>query len=156
MSPHQPSNMDFPSEVVKTWEEASDETYHGIHVVKLRTGVVLGNESGAFPKMKLPYLLGFGGNIGSGKQWVSWIHLTDIVRLIDFCTQNPTINGPVNATTPHPVTNEEFGRTIGKVYKRNALVPFASLPVKNSSRRIIRNLTQRSARPARSGIKSWL
>jgi uncharacterized protein (TIGR01777 family) len=124
--------MDFPSEVVKTWEEASDETYHGIRVVKLRTGVVLGNESGAFPKMKLPYLLGFGGNIGSGKQWVSWIHLTDIIRLIDFCTQNPTINGPVNATAPHPVTNEEFGRTIGKVYKRPHWFPLPAFLLKTA------------------------
>lgn len=110
--------MDFPSEVVKAWEEATEIAYQDIRVVKLRTGVVLGNQSGAFPKMKLPYLLGFGGNIGSGKQWISWIHLKDIVQLIDFCVQNPMISGPVNATAPHPVTNEEFGRTIGKVYKR--------------------------------------
>ncbi|WP_449601578.1 TIGR01777 family oxidoreductase [Paenibacillus sp. Marseille-Q9583] len=122
--------MDFPSDVVKTWEEASDEAYKNIRMIKLRTGVVLGNESGAFPKMKLPYLLGFGGNIGTGNQWVSWIHLTDIVRLIDFCIQNPEISGPVNATAPHPVTNEEFGRTIGRVYKRPHWFPLPAFLLK--------------------------
>ncbi|WP_339317057.1 TIGR01777 family oxidoreductase [Paenibacillus sp. FSL R10-2734] len=122
--------MDFPSDVVKTWEQASDEAYKNIRVIKLRTGVVLGNKSGAFPKMNLPYLLGFGGNIGTGNQWVSWIHLTDIVRLIDFCIQNPLIAGPVNATAPHPVTNEEFGRTIGKVYKRPHWFPLPAILLK--------------------------
>lgn len=124
--------MDFPSEVVKTWEEATDEAYKNIRMIKLRTGVVLGNRNGAFPKMKLPYLLGFGGNIGAGNQWVSWIHLTDIVRLIDFCIQNPTISGPVNATAPHPVTNEEFGRTIGKVYKRPHWFPLPAILLKTA------------------------
>lgn len=119
--------MDFPSEVVQTWEDASNEAYKNIRVIKLRSGVVLGNESGAFPKMKLPYLLGFGGNIGTGNQWVSWIHLKDIVRLIDFCIQNPSISGPVNATAPHPVTNEEFGRTMGKVYKRPHWFPLPAI-----------------------------
>lgn len=110
--------MDFPSEVVKTWEEAADEAYRNIRLIKLRTGVVLGNKRGAFPKMKLPYTLYCGGNIGSGRQWVSWIHYMDIVRLIDFSINNSDISGPVNATAPHPVTNEEFGKTIGKVYNR--------------------------------------
>lgn len=124
--------MDFPSEVVHTWEEASDKAYQDIRLIKLRTGVVLGNESGAFPKMKLPYLLGFGGNIGTGSQWVPWIHLTDIVRLIDYCIQNPAISGPVNATAPHPVTNEEFGRTIGKVYKRPHWFPLPAFLLKTA------------------------
>lgn len=124
--------MDFPSEVVKNWEEATDEAYKNTRMIKLRTGVVLGNRTGAFPKMKLPYLLGFGGNIGAGNQWVSWIHLTDIVRLIDFCIQNPPISGPVNATAPHPVTNEEFGRTIGKVYKRPHWFPLPAILLKTA------------------------
>lgn len=110
--------MDFPSEVVKSWETAADEAYAKVRLVKLRTGVVLGNESGAFPKMRLPYSLGFGGKIGSGQQWLSWIHLADIIRLIDFCIQTPGIEGPVNATAPNPVTNEAFGKMIGKVYHR--------------------------------------
>ncbi|ULO06465.1 TIGR01777 family protein [Paenibacillus sp. 19GGS1-52] len=122
--------MDFPSEVVKTWEAAADDAYQDIRLIKLRTGVVLGNESGAFPKIKLPYLLGFGGKIGSGQQWMSWIHFADIVALIDFCIQNPGISGPVNATAPHPVTNEEFGRTIGKVYSRPHWFPLPAFLLK--------------------------
>ncbi|MCL6601484.1 MAG: TIGR01777 family oxidoreductase [Paenibacillus sp.] len=110
--------MDFPSEVVSDWEEAADRSYKGVRLVKLRTGVVLGNKSGAFPKIKLPYLLGFGGKIGSGRQWVPWIHLLDIIALIDFCIVNHEISGPVNATAPEPAINDELGRTIGKVYHR--------------------------------------
>jgi uncharacterized protein (TIGR01777 family) len=124
--------MDFPSEVVKAWEDAADDAFAdaGIRLVKLRTGVVLGNESGAFPKMKLPYLLGFGGKIGSGKQWLSWIHLDDIVTLIDYCIQTPAMIGPVNATAPNPVTNEQFGQTIGKVYKRPHWFPLPAFALK--------------------------
>ncbi|MEK3713251.1 TIGR01777 family oxidoreductase [Paenibacillus sp. FSL R7-0333] len=124
--------IDFPSEVVKTWEEAADEAYAGIRLVKLRTGIVLGNESGAFPKMKLPYSLGFGGKIGTGKQWMSWIHLTDIVRLIEFCILQPEIEGPVNATAPQPVTNEQFGRMIGKVYHRPHWFPIPAFLLKTA------------------------
>ena len=122
--------IDFPSEVVKAWEEAADEAYPGIRLVKLRTGVVLGNESGAFPKMKLPYSLGFGGRIGSGKQWLSWVDLTDIVRLIDFCIVHPELEGPVNATAPQPVTNEQFGRMIGTVYHRPHWFPVPAFLLK--------------------------
>ncbi|CQR53626.1 TIGR01777 family oxidoreductase [Paenibacillus riograndensis] len=124
--------MDFPSGVVEAWEGAADEAYKGVRVVKLRTGVVLGNESGAFPKMKLPYMLGFGGKIGSGKQWLSWISLTDIVRLIDFCVQTPGIEGPVNATAPHPVTNEAFGKMIGRVYHRPHWFPIPAFLLKTA------------------------
>ncbi|MNB77627.1 Epimerase family protein [compost metagenome] len=122
--------MDFPSEVVHTWEAAADAAYTGTRLVKLRTGVVLGNESGAFPKMKLPYMLGFGGRIGSGKQWLSWIHLEDIARLIDFSIRNPEIAGPVNATAPNPVTNGQFGRMIGKVYHRPHWFPVPAVILK--------------------------
>lgn len=124
--------MDFPSSVVKDWEEAADHYYKDIRLVKLRTGVVLGNKSGAFPKMKLPYLLGFGGKIGSGRQWVPWIHIADMVALIDFCITNPEISGPVNATAPQPVTNNDFGRTIGKVYHRPHWLPLPSLVLKTA------------------------
>ena len=124
--------MDFPSDVVRDWEAAADSSYTGIRLVKLRTGVVLGNQSGAFPKMKLPYLLGFGGKIGSGRQWVPWIHLADIVALIDFCVTTPDISGPVNATAPEPVTNEEFGKAIGKVYHRPHWFPLPSFVLKTA------------------------
>lgn len=115
--------MDFPSEVVKEWEDAAEREYTGVRVVKLRTGVVLGNGGGAFRTMKLPYVFGVGGRIGSGRQWISWIHIDDVVSIIDFCVNTPAISGPVNATAPAPVTNDEFGRTVGKVYGRPHWLP---------------------------------
>lgn len=117
--------MDFPSEVVSKWEEAADRI-EVERVVKLRISVVLGNEGGAFPKMILPYKLGIGGKIGSGNQWMSWIHIDDIVSLIDFCIHHPEMNGPVNAASPYPVTNDQFGQTVAKVYHRPHWFPVPS------------------------------
>lgn len=122
--------MDFPSRVVETWEEAADRAYRDVRVVKVRIGVVLGNGGGAFPKMKLPYMLGFGGKIGSGRQWMSWIHLSDLVALIDFCAVNDSVSGPVNATAPHPVTNDEFGLAVGQTFHRPHWLPLPSFALK--------------------------
>lgn len=80
--------------------------------------------------MKLPYMLGVGGRVGSGKQWTSWIHIMDIVRLIDFTIHNKEISGPVNASSPNPVTNDEFGRTVGKVYHRPHWFPVPAILIK--------------------------
>lgn len=109
---------DFLSEVTEQWEAAAEEGFAGRRLVKLRTGVVLGNNGGAFPLMRLPFLLGVGGKIGTGRQWVPWIHQHDQVRLIDFCVKHPLISGPVNAVSPYPVTNQQFGSSIGRVYRR--------------------------------------
>jgi uncharacterized protein (TIGR01777 family) len=108
---------DFLSEVIRKWEQAAD-AIPAERLVKLRIGVVLDKQAGAFPLMALPYRLFGGGKIGSGKQWLSWIHLEDIVRLILFCLDNDHINGPVNASAPVPVTNDAFGRAIGKAMGR--------------------------------------
>lgn len=107
---------DFPAHVSERWEAASKEI-KGTRLSFIRISLVLGHK-GAFPLMKLPYLVGFGGKLGSGKQWTSWIHIHDMVRLIDFTVQNKSISGPVNAASPHPVTNDEFGKTVGKVFRR--------------------------------------
>jgi hypothetical protein len=132
---HSPgSAADFLANVTTSWEETalksipqSASNHHvnleitnsvGPRLVLLRTGVVLGNRGGAYPMMRLPFLLGAGGRIGTGKQWVPWIHIDDIVSLIDYCMTHPEISGPVNAVSPNPVTNEQFGRTIGRVYHR--------------------------------------
>lgn len=114
--------MDFPSEVVQQWEQAAD-CIPVDRLIKLRISVVLGNQGGALPKMLLPYKLGVGGNIGSGKQWLSWIHIDDIVELIDYCIRHEDIFGAVNAASPHAVTNEEFGRSVSKVYHRPHWLP---------------------------------
>ncbi|GAB6988220.1 TIGR01777 family oxidoreductase [Paenibacillus pini] len=120
---------DFPSSVVQKWETAADKI-SGVRLVKLRVSVVLGNDGGAFPMMRLPYKLGVGGRIGTGRQWMSWIHIDDIIRLIDFCVNTPSICGPVNASAPEPVTNDEFGRTVASVYHRPHWFPVPTFLMK--------------------------
>lgn len=126
-SPHLP--VDFLSKVVEQWEDAADQI-QGTRIVKVRVGLVLDGKEGAFPKMALPYKLGIGGPTGSGKQWLSWIHIDDMVRLIDFCIQNEAILGPVNATAPNPVTNREFGRALAKAMRRPNLFPLPAFILK--------------------------
>ncbi|NQX68201.1 TIGR01777 family protein [Paenibacillus alba] len=126
-SPHH--QVDFLSGVAQQWEQAADRI-QGTRIVKVRVGLVLDGKEGAFPKMALPYKLGVGGRIGSGKQWLSWIHIEDMVRLIDFCIQHEAIVGPVNATAPHPVTNKEFGQALGKAMHRPNLFPLPAFVMK--------------------------
>lgn len=118
-----PANVtDFLSSVVRDWEAAADGI-QGVRLVKLRIGLVLGADGGALPKMLLPYRMFVGGRIGSGRQWHSWIHIDDMVRAIKFALEEPSIDGPVNGTAMHPVTNDEFGRTVGRVLKRPHYFP---------------------------------
>jgi len=112
-----PVGEDFLQEVVRQWEAEADQI-PAPRVVKLRTGVVLGLDGGALPKMFLPYKLGAGGKVGSGQQWLSWIHVADMAELITFCIENERVQGPLNAVAPQPVTNDEFGRTLGRAAKR--------------------------------------
>ncbi|MGO4543581.1 TIGR01777 family oxidoreductase [Paenibacillus sp. 2TAB23] len=108
---------DFLSEVVQKWELAAD-SIPAKRLVKLRVGVVLDKKEGAFPLMAMPYRLFGGGKIGSGKQWLSWIHLTDMTRMLLFILDHEDINGPINGCSPDPVTNDTFGRAIGKAMGR--------------------------------------
>ncbi|MCM3699931.1 TIGR01777 family oxidoreductase [Paenibacillus macerans] len=130
-SPLAPDHADFLSEVTSAWEAAADEGFSGQRLVKLRIGVVLGNDGGAYPLMRLPYLLGAGGPIGSGRQWVPWIHLQDIVSLFDYALTHPDIRGPVNAVSPNPATNEQFGRILCRVYRRPFWLPLPSAMLKS-------------------------
>lgn len=108
---------DFLSSVVEKWEAAADRIA-AERLVKLRVGLVVGREGGAFPLMAMPYKLFGGGRVGSGKQWISWIHLEDMTRLILFCLDNDAVSGPMNASSPDPVTNDRFGRALGAAMKR--------------------------------------
>ncbi|WP_028548260.1 TIGR01777 family oxidoreductase [Paenibacillus sp. UNC451MF] len=125
----EPNVKDFLSGVVEQWEQAMDQI-QDTRLVKLRLGIVLGNDGGAFPKMMLPYKLGVGGRIGSGKQVLSWIHIEDLCRLIEFCIENEDIIEQLNATAPQPVTNDEFGRTLAKVMRTSHRFPVPAFVMK--------------------------
>ncbi|RKN84049.1 TIGR01777 family oxidoreductase [Paenibacillus ginsengarvi] len=116
------SAVDFLSGIVLEWERAAQSIRCG-RLVLLRTGVVLAGDGGALPLMALPFKLGAGGKVGSGRQWMSWIHADDIVRLIRHCIENAEVQGPVNATAPNPVTNETFGRALAQTLRRPFLIP---------------------------------
>jgi uncharacterized protein (TIGR01777 family) len=120
---------DFLSEVVEQWEKAT-ELFKDIRVVKLRTGLVLGMDGGALPSMVMPYRYGIGGRVGKGTQWVSWIHIQDVVHLIEYCICTNQLSGVVNATSPNPVTMEQFGRTIARVWNRPHFFPVPGFMLK--------------------------
>jgi uncharacterized protein len=109
----------FLADLCTAWESAAAAaTALGIRVVLLRTGIVLGRDGGALPRMLPPFRLGFGGRLGDGHQWMPWIHVDDMVRAILFLIENATLAGPVNASAPQPVTNAEFTRSLGRTIRR--------------------------------------
>ena len=126
-----PPGADFLAKVCFDWEASTVPLVQmGIRRPVLRTGVVLSTEGGAFPKMMLPFKFFAGGPIGSGKQWLPWIHLEDEVRAIQFLLNHESATGPFNLAAPTPVTNKEFGKTLGKVMERPALAPAPAFVMK--------------------------
>lgn len=122
---------DFLSKVCFDWEASTAPVAKlGMRRAVIRTGVVLSNEGGAFPKQVLPFKLFAGGPVGSGKQWYPWIHIDDEVRAIQFLIVNERASGPFNLTAPNPVTNQEFGRLIGEVLGRPAFMPAPGFAMK--------------------------
>lgn len=121
----------FASQLCQQWESVAlqAETL-GIRTCLLRTGIVLGKEGGALSKMLGPFKMGLGGRIGRGKQWMSWIHLDDLVGIILYCIDHDNIKGAINGTSPNPVTNLLFTKTLGKVLKRPTIFPMPALVVK--------------------------
>ena len=114
----------FLTDLCRRWEQQAMLAERlGSRVVCLRTGMVLGKQGGALPRMLLPFRLFMGGPIGSGDQWISWIHLDDLTRLIHWLLITPHITGGVNAVAPHPVTMREFAATVGSVLKRPSWLP---------------------------------
>ncbi len=125
-----PAGSGFLPDSVKDWEESARLAEPlGIRVVSLRFGVVLGN-GGALAKLLLPFRLGAGGRLSSGRQWMSWIHVDDAVSLILFALDNAELRGPVNATAPDPVTNDEFTRRLAHALHRPAIFPVPAFALK--------------------------
>lgn len=121
----------FPSRLCSEWEfEALKARSLGVRVCMLRTGVVLGKNAGALQKMLLPFCLGLGGNVASGKQWFSWIHIDDMVRLIIHLLEHSEIEGAVNATAPEPVTYQTFTKALAKKLSRPHLFPMPAFVLK--------------------------
>ena len=124
------SGVGFLADVSKEWEsEARRAEDAGIRTVLLRTGIVLSKDGGALGTMLLPFKLGVGGVVGSGKQWMSWITLDDHVRAIEFVIEHDSIRGAVNSASPHPVTNEEFTKVMGDVLYRPTFLPLPEFVV---------------------------
>lgn len=118
----------FLAGVVAAWEGAATPAADaGIRVVTVRTGVVLSPKGGALKKQLLPFKLGVGGRLGSGRQHLSWIALDDEVAALRHVVTTDGLSGPVNATSPHPVTNAEFTATLARVLHRPALLPVPTL-----------------------------
>src|SRR5919106_2956653 len=117
---------DYLAQVCVSWErEARKAQDYGVRVVLLRTGIVLGKNKGALAKMVKPFQFFVGGPLGSGQQWMPWIHIEDEVNLILFLAENENSRGPFNATAPNPVKMEEFCKALAKVLKRPS---WASVP----------------------------
>ncbi|PKL80279.1 MAG: TIGR01777 family protein, partial [Candidatus Melainabacteria bacterium HGW-Melainabacteria-1] len=121
----------FLSEVCRQWESAAEAVEHcGIRRVSARIGLVLSAQGGALSKMLLPFQLGLGGELGNGKQYLSWISREDTIRALLHCVQTPSLQGPVNLCAPMPVSNREFTRVLGRVLHRPALFKVPAVALK--------------------------
>lgn len=119
-----PAGNDFLAQVCMDWEkEAMRAEEYGVRVVSIRTGVVLGANGGALAQMLLPFKLGLGGRLGSGRQYMSWIHIQDMTGIMLYAMNNTDLRGPLNAVSPNPVTNREFTHALAHALHRPALLP---------------------------------
>ncbi|MCC7262863.1 MAG: TIGR01777 family oxidoreductase [Candidatus Latescibacteria bacterium] len=119
-----PPGTGFLAEVCQAWEGAADPARQaGIRTAHLRFGMVLSGEGGALARMALPFRLGLGGRLGSGRQYLGWISLADAVHAATHLLERPGLDGAFNALSPHPCTNAEFTRALGQVLHRPTLFP---------------------------------
>ncbi len=109
----------FLAHVCSSWEKAAAAIQkRGARVVHARFGMVLGSNGGALKKMLIPYRLGLGGSLGSGRQWVSWVHRDDLIRAVAHIMNDPSLEGPINVVSPCPVRQETFARTLAEILHR--------------------------------------
>ncbi|MEA9996248.1 MULTISPECIES: TIGR01777 family oxidoreductase [unclassified Pseudomonas] len=126
-----PVALDFASRLCDAWEETAQRAEAlGIRVVIVRTGLVLADGGGFLQRLLLPFKLGVGGPIGSGRQWMPWIHIQDQVALIDFLLNRTQAQGLYNACAPYPVRNREFAKTLGTVLHRPAFMPLPAFALR--------------------------
>jgi len=126
-----PAGHDFLAKVNIAWESAADPARAaGVRTVHLRFGIVLSHLGGALPRMLPPFRAGIGGRLGSGRQWMSWVSLDDVLAIVPFVLAHDALDGAVNAVAPHPVTNAEFTRTLARAVHRPAIFPVPAFALK--------------------------
>ncbi len=126
-----PAGSGFLADLCQAWEkEAESFEAHQIPLVILRLGMVLGRDGGALAKMLPLFKMGLGSRLGDGKQWMSWIHKDDVVRLIMFLMDEKSPRGAINAVSPNPVTNREFTRTLAKSVRRPSFLPVPAMALR--------------------------
>jgi uncharacterized protein (TIGR01777 family) len=131
LSEESSGGSDFVAGVCAQWEAAAAPVAEaGIRLVTIRSGLVLGRHGGLLRRLLLPFRLGAGGRVGSGKQWMSWITLDDEIGAILHALRSPSLHGAVNLTAPNPVTNAEFTATLGRVLHRPTVLPTPLIPLK--------------------------
>ncbi len=116
-----PETEDFSSHLCRVWEDIAMRVSDITRVVLLRTGIVLSPDGGVLKKMLLPFKLGFGGKLGSGEQWMSWIHINDYCHALEWLISNKNCRGPYNLTAPNPVKNSEFSTLLARSIRRPAI-----------------------------------
>lgn len=121
---------DWLAEVVARWERQAETAKIGCRTVVVRTGLVLDAQGGALAKMLPPFKAGVGGPIGSGRQYMPWIHLDDLVGIYLAAIDNPAFQGPINASAPEPVTNKAFAKALGRAIHRPAVAPVPGFTIK--------------------------
>lgn len=125
-----PLGEDFLAGVCRAWEAEAQEAPADVRTVLPRIGVVLHPQGGALQRLLPLFRLGLGGKMGSGRQYMSWVHPEDVLGLFLFALEHPELRGPVNVTAPEPVTNAEFSRELGAALHRPAVLPVPSLALK--------------------------
>jgi uncharacterized protein len=122
---------DFLARLCFEWEQQATRAHEfGVRVVRIRIGIVLGRDGGALKQILTPFRLGIGGRLGNGCQWMPWIHVDDLLGLFVFAAENASIHGPLNGSSPQPVTNAEFTRRLAHALHRPAILPIPKFALK--------------------------
>jgi hypothetical protein len=125
------SRGDFLGRLAEEWEaEAVKAQALGVRVVRLRFGIILAKRGGALRQMMLPFRVGAGGKLGPGTQWMSWVAVADVVRVVRFVLENQAVSGAINVVSPQPVTNAEFTKVLARAMHRPAFLTVPSFALR--------------------------
>jgi uncharacterized protein len=147
----------FLAELSEHWEASARKGEPFARVVLLRFGIVLAPEGGALKKMMLPFRFGAGGPVGSGRQWMSWIDRSDLIRMIEWAIDNPSPRGVYNATAPEPVRNRDFASALGRTLRRPSLMPAPAFALKLAFGQMAEEalLAGQRVLPGRAGVEGF-